>query len=224
MATLEHRAPVTPVEPEPDARSCRFGPVEIRYDARVLEPRPWTLEQSAWAVEVAQLAGPGPLLELCCGAGHIGLAAAFLSGRRLLQVDASAAACELARANADGAGLASQIEVLCGDLAEIELPTDVPVVIADPPYLPSAEVAAFPDDPVLAVDGGDDGLELIRSCLRTAERVLAPSGTLLLQVWGRAQADEVVRAVSTGLTSTEVRVFGPTRALMRFDAGVASHG
>ena len=231
MTTLQHLAP-EPAVPVGDTtppldrgeRRCRIGPLTIRWDPRVLEPRPWSFEQSRWAVEVARDAGPGPLVELCSGAGHIGLAAALLSGRRLVQVDASAAACELARLNAAAAGLAGSTEVVCGDLATAALPSGVPIVIADPPYLPSSEVDAFPDDPVLAVDGGDDGLELIRACVRTAERILAPSGTLLLQVWGEAQAQEVEREVSTTLTPTDVRVFGPTRALMRFDADRRRHG
>ena len=231
MTALQHLAPdaALPVSdtlspPELGERRCRFGPLAIRWDARVLEPRPWTFEQSRWAVEVARDAGPGPLVELCSGAGHIGLAAALLSGRRLVQVDTSAAACELARLNAAAAGLAASTDVVCGDLATVALPSGVPVVIADPPYLPSSEVVAFPDDPVLAVDGGEDGLDLIRSCVRTAERVLAPSGTLLLQVWGEAQANEVERELATRLIPTDVRVFGPTRALMRFDGDRRRHG
>ncbi len=220
MTALQHLAPEPGAPaPEVEERVCQFGPMAIRYDARVLEPRLWTFEQSVWAADVARDAGPGPLLELCCGAGHIGLAAALMSGRQLLQVDASTAACDFARRNADAAGLSARTVVVCGDLAEVALPTAVPVVIADPPYLPSRAVAAFPDDPVFAVDGGEDGLDLIRSCLRTAERVLAPSGTLLLQVWGEDQAREVQRRVTTTLTPGEVRVFGPTRALMRYDAG-----
>ena len=52
----------------------RFGPVDIRHDDEVLEPRPWTIAQAEWASELPA----GPMLELGCGAGHIGLAAAAL--------------------------------------------------------------------------------------------------------------------------------------------------
>ena len=52
-----------------------FGPITVEADASVLTPRPWTLVQSAWAAELSPGAPAGPILELCCGAGHIGLAA-----------------------------------------------------------------------------------------------------------------------------------------------------
>ena len=78
-----------------------FGPIVVEYDDRVLVPRPWTLAQSAWAAELATGRGTGPILELYCGAGHIGLAAARLSGRSLVQVDDSAHACAWATRNAE---------------------------------------------------------------------------------------------------------------------------
>ena len=80
-----------------------FGHLEIAYDSRVLTPRPWTQAQSAWAGERLAALPPGDVLELCSGAGHIGLLAVSGTSRHLVQVDASAAACELARANAERA-------------------------------------------------------------------------------------------------------------------------
>ena len=68
-------------------RTTTFGGLRIAFDDRVLTPRPWTELQSRWAAEVATDAPAGRLLELCSGAGHIGLLAAMLSGRDLLAVD-----------------------------------------------------------------------------------------------------------------------------------------
>ena len=56
-------------------RTIAFGPLTIAYDALVLEPRQWTTIQSEWARELLATAPPGPVLELCTGAGHIGLLA-----------------------------------------------------------------------------------------------------------------------------------------------------
>src|SRR4051812_10156925 len=83
----------------------------IHYDHSVLEPRPWTAEQGRWAAELAAHAPAGRILELCGGAGHIGLVAPRRSGRRLVQVDADPAACRFARQNATVAGLGAQVEV-----------------------------------------------------------------------------------------------------------------
>ena len=87
-------------------RTMRFGSLQIRYDDRVLEPRPWTTAQSAWAAELIEQAPEGDVLELCTGAGHIGLLAIAGSDRRLVAVDASPTAAEHAADNAAAAGLA----------------------------------------------------------------------------------------------------------------------
>ena len=56
--------------------SATFGGLAIAYDARVLSPRTWTLHQSLWALELLEQLPDGPILELCAGAGQIGLAVA----------------------------------------------------------------------------------------------------------------------------------------------------
>lgn len=185
-------AAVHDAEDPSDLRTCRFGPVDITYDGRVLEPRPWTLAQSEWAAKLAVDLRPGPLLELCSGAGHIGLAAAVLADRPLVQVDASEPAVAQARANAAAAGVADRVEVRHGRLEEaVGADERFPLVLADPPYLPRRDVGLFPEDPVSAIDGGDDGLDLVRACLVVAARHLDPGGHLLLQVRGPAQVAEV---------------------------------
>src|SRR3954470_22156804 len=69
-----------------------FGDLPIEYDDRVLEPRAWTALQAEWAADLLEEAPPGPVLELCSGAGHIGLLAVSRQRRRLVCVDDSAAA------------------------------------------------------------------------------------------------------------------------------------
>ena len=71
----------------------RFGGLDIAYDATVLEPRGWTLAQSVVALDLEPALPPGAVLELCSGAGHIGLVvAAILVAvlRRRLEDDATA--------------------------------------------------------------------------------------------------------------------------------------
>src|SRR5436305_11347307 len=143
-----------------------FGVLEVAFDGHVLRPRPWTAMQSHWAADVARVASPGPILELCCGAGHIGLLAAVLSGRRLVQVDSDPSACRLARVNAERAGVHDRVDIRCDDIASaLRSIEQFPLIIADPPYVPSAEVATFPDDPPSAIDGGQTGLDVIARCL-----------------------------------------------------------
>jgi release factor glutamine methyltransferase len=195
-------------------RRCRFGPLEIEFDERVLTPRPWTVAQSEWAAELAAGAPEGPLLELCAGAGQIGLLAARSSGRRLVQVEADPVAAGYAADTAERAGLAALVEIRCGRL-ETALGEDerFPLVLADPPYLRSADTGRWPEDPLTAIDGGPDGLAVTRSCLDVAARCLTARGALLLQVAGPAQADLVAELAGAAFRAEEVRVTDAERAV-----------
>ena len=175
------------------SRTVRFGPLDIAYDEQVLEPRAWTLAQSEWAADLLTSCDDGPLLELCSGAGQIGLAAAALSGRPAVLVDASAAACTFARANAASAGLADRVDVRHAAMTEALRPAErFPLVLADPPYIPSAHTGVFPEDPLTAIDGGDDGLDLARLCLEVGARHLEAGGHLLVQLRDPEQAEQLV--------------------------------
>lgn len=179
-----------------------FGPVVVAHDAGVLTPRPWTLAQARWAAAILEHAAAGRVLELGSGAGHIGLAAAAWSGRELVQVDACPRACELARRNARAAGVETVIRN-----AEVSSALDpserFAMIIADPPYVPSIQVEDFPKDPRHSIDGGPDGLDVARECVRVAERHLQPGGRLLVQLWNAAQAKSMAAEI---LQSSPLRV------------------
>jgi release factor glutamine methyltransferase len=196
-----------------------FGPVTVLFDERVLVPRPWTLLQSRWAAELAATSSDGPVLELCAGAGQIGLAAAVLADRRLVQVEADPAAAEYAVRNAERAGRSDRVEVRQAPLeSAVHADERFPIVLADPPDLPSADLARWPEDPPLAIDGGADGMTVVRSCLRVVADHLTDDGHLLLQVAGDAQAAAVVALLAStpelGLRHRETRRHDPERAVM----------
>jgi methylase of polypeptide subunit release factors len=197
-------------------RCTAFGPLTIGYDESVLAPRPWTYMQSTRAAGHLEHAPDGPIVELHCGAGHIGQATAALSGRTLVQIDDSSAACAWALRNARRNGL--DVAVVQADITSSPLRAGRgALVLADPPYVPSAETQRFPDDPAHAIDGGDDGLEGFRTCLPSASRVLRAGGMVVLQVRGAEQADEVATLASSmalGLQPVDVIATSPTRALL----------
>jgi release factor glutamine methyltransferase len=196
-----------------------FGDLTVRHGPSVLEPRPWTTLQSEWAAEVSPSAPEGAILELCSGAGHIGLLAARLSGRALVQVDVNPEACADAERNAAVAGLADRVEVRCTSLAEVVgWGQRYPVVIADPPYIATEGVPRFPEDPVLAIDGGRDGLEVARLCTEVIVRCLEPGGFALLQLGSPEQVDAMARVAEPELTLADRRTAGPTRWVALFTA------
>jgi methylase of polypeptide subunit release factors len=182
-----------------------FGSLEISYDEEILRPRPWTAQQSRWAAELLVTAPAGPVLELCAGAGQIGLLTISLRSRPLVCVDSSARACAHARHNAAAAGLADLVEVRQQRLEDAAGPGErFALVLADPPWVPSAEIGRFPDDPPQAIDGGPDGLDLARICLRVADSQLLPGAPVLLQLGGRDQVSALAAGLA-GLRVEEVR-------------------
>lgn len=182
-----------------------FGRLRIAFDARVLRPRAWTADQSRWVAELLPAAPEGVVLELCSGAGQIGLLAVADSERRLTCVDLSPVACEYARRNAAAAGMTDRVEVREGAMdAVLRDDERFAVVVADPPWVRRAEIGRYPEDPTLAIDGGDDGLDVARLCLEVAGRHLLPCGMVVLQVGTVEQVERLSEAM-TGFAVTEVR-------------------
>jgi methylase of polypeptide subunit release factors len=206
-----------------------FGHLPITFDHRVLRPRPWTVAQSRWAAELLQtMPGPSLALELCAGAGHIGLLALAMADAlpiRLVTVDVNPAACAFTRRNAEAAGLGERVEVREGPIDAVLSPEErFDLVIADPPWVTSSMTGRFPDDPLTAIDGGADGLEVVRSCLDACDRHLVPGGAVVFQLGSAGQALRVqdhLRATESKLSAREVRPFGAHGVLMRLSAGAA---
>lgn len=190
------------------ARTTVFGDLEIDHDDRVLEPRPWTALQSRWAAELLEQTTGARILELCAGAGHIGLLAASLSGASLVCVDLNPVACDFARSNAERAGLLDRVEVHCVSLEQTHdaVATPFDLVIADPPWVPREDIGRFPEDPELAIDGGHDGLDVARACLRHARDAVAPGAAILLQLGTSSQAETLTHeATELGWRAGELR-------------------
>ena len=170
-----------------------FGRLRIDFDDRVLRPRAWTTAQADWAAELIAHAPAGSVLELCSGAGHIGLLAVAGNDRRLVCVDANPVACFYARSNAAAGGLADRVEVREGRLeTALEDHERFAVVIADPPWVPRSRTTEFPEDPLSAIDGGDDGLDVARACVAAITHHLAPGGTAVLQLGTTGQAEALL--------------------------------
>lgn len=213
------QSPGADQQPSGPVRRMRFGPVTISFDSQVLEPRPWTVEQSRWAAAAASTVPDGPILELCAGAGQIGLVTALLTGRRIVQGDADARACRWATANARAAGLGDRVEVRTAALDAIARPGErFGLIIADPPYIPSHEVDGHAADPAHAIDGGEDGLDVARRCLTVAADHLLAGGLMSIQLGGTAQAGALLASLTEtrGVVLHEdgLRAWGPDRAVL----------
>lgn len=162
-----------------------FWSIELKVSPEVLVPRPDT----ETLVEAALEVGPGEsVLDLCTGSGCVAIALA--SERPKAEFDAtdiSPAACEIARANADRQGLGERITVHEGDLfAAVPDGKTYATIVSNPPYVTTGEIptlsAEVRNEPALALDGGRDGLDIIRRILENAPRHLKPGGNLLIEL------------------------------------------
>jgi len=184
VAQRERGAPVAYVTGEAGFCGRMFG-----VDARVLVPRPETEIAVEWAVRHLRAIGRenGSAADIGTGSGAIAVTlAAELPGLNVYASDVSADALAVARRNAARNDVFQHVTFLHGDLAAPLLayaPFDC--VVANLPYVPSAECAAAPDpvsfEPLLARDGGSDGLELYRRLVRELPRLVAPRGIVLLE-------------------------------------------
>lgn len=167
-----------------------FG-LDLVVDDRVLVPRPETetlVEQALQ--EIGRLAERGLncpwVIDVGTGSGAIALAVAANSRVNVVASDVSGAALEVARANARALGLTDRVSFVRGDL--LRWSTAQPdLVMANLPYLPSGRIdSLMPEvalrEPSLALDGGIDGLALIRQLVDQAGGGMAPRGVLLLEM------------------------------------------
>jgi release factor glutamine methyltransferase len=202
--------------PTREVESIRFGDLTIRFDERVLRPRPWTEAQSRWAAALLDVLPPGSVLELCTGAGQIGLAAVARPRRRLVCVDIDPVASKYAVLNARAAGLAERVEVRTAPMADaVDADEEFVLVIADPPWVTSDGTSRYPEDPLTAIDGGTDGLRVARDCVDVIGRHLATDGEALLQLASESQVTVLGAEIAyAGLRVVETR---------RYDGGVVAH-
>jgi release factor glutamine methyltransferase len=172
-----------------------FHGLALRVDRRVLVPRPDTETLVEAALERTRGAHLyGEALDLCTGSGCVAIA--FARRRptwRVTGADVSPDALAVARDNAARLGTAWGVHFVQGDL-DAALPPDArfDLVTANPPYIPTGDLAGLPPDvrdhePRLALDGGPDGLDVVRRTVGAAGRRLRDGGLCAIEI-GHDQA------------------------------------
>lgn len=178
---------------------AEFLGLRLVVEPGVFVPRPRTGFLIGQAVALARdLPGTPVVLDLCCGTGAMGaaLAAGLARPVELHAADRDPAAVRCARRNLPGG------HVYEGDLYEplpATLKGRIDLLVVSPPYVPSASVGLLPPEarlyePLAALDGGEDGLDVVRRVIAGAPEWLAPGGHLLIETSER-QAAETARAV-----------------------------
>ena len=221
-ALVERRAAGEPLEQV--VGWAEFAGLRIIVDPGVFVPR----RRSEFLVEVAvglalPRAGGGRapvIIDLCCGTGALGLAvAAGLAGRAELHaadLDPAAVACARRNLEPSASGDARREppmtglkgHVYVGDLFEAlpgELRGRADILICNAPYVPTGDIAFLPaeardHEPLVALDGGLDGLAILRRAAAGAPDWLAPGGTLLVETSDRQAPEMAAVLTAAGLS------------------------
>ncbi|MDX2015300.1 MAG: peptide chain release factor N(5)-glutamine methyltransferase [Myxococcaceae bacterium] len=179
-------------------------------DARVLIPRSETELLVEAGLAVLPKDGPARVLDVCTGSGCIAVSiAAERPHASVWACDVSGDALEVANKNAEALAVSSRVTFFQGSLLE-PVPADArfDLIVSNPPYIPTKELAGLDAEvrrePHLALDGGDDGLAVIRPLVAAAAPRLNPGGWLALEIAEDQGAR--VKAVLEGAGLREVRV------------------
>lgn len=196
--TTPATTPARPASPPP-ARSWVASDTMVSLATHDHENQEEAPDSEPDMAGISPVTGP-VIVDLCCGTGALGLAtAAALPSAELHAADLDPAAVACARRNVEPAGG----RVYQGDLfapLPARLRGRADIVICNAPYVPTAEIAFMPPEARdhearVALDGGDDGLAVLRRACAQAPRWLAPGGVLLVETSER-QAGAMAKAMT----------------------------
>ena len=172
-------------------------------DARVLIPRSETELLVEAVLHDVKKDAPSRVLDVCTGSGCIAVTiAAERPQASVWATDLMENALEVARSNAEALGAGARVTFMQGDLfAAVPLGPTFDVIVSNPPYVKTSELATLQkevrQEPRVALDGGADGLDLIRRIAADALPRLKPGGLLALEIGedqGPATAELLTRA------------------------------
>lgn len=129
----------------------------------------------------------GPILDLCTGSGCLAvLAGLSFSDARVDAVDISPLALQVAEMNVEKYQLQSQVRLIQSDLFQALAAQKYDLIISNPPYVDREDLSMMPaeysHEPMLALEAGEDGLQIVRRILLEAAQYLNPEGILIVEV------------------------------------------
>jgi len=195
-----------------------FWSINFKVDPRVLIPRPETellVEESLRRLSEKTFEQNPSVLEIGTGSGAIAIALAKeVTHIFLVATDISRDALVLAKENAKSAGVQDRIQLVSGDLLGPFQPSEetkaFDLILSNPPYIVRSEIGSLAKEvrdyePVIALDGGRDGLEFYRRLVSQAPSSLREGGWLLLEV-GQGQAQWVAKQIQESGTFLEPQI------------------
>ncbi len=188
-----------------------FHGLRLTVTPAVLIPRPETEGLVEWALEILRDQPAASVADIGTGSGAIACALAkSLPALRVVGVERSLSALSVALLNVRALGLYGRVKLLAGDLLAPFGPARFDLVIVNPPYVPSGVVASLPPEvsgfePREALDGGPDGMAVIRQIIGGTPSVLKRRGWLMMEM-GEEQAGQLASLMAAeGFTAIQAR-------------------
>lgn len=175
-----------------------FMSLSFYVDERVLIPRNDTEILVEKAIDIIERSQKEKIemLDLCCGSGCIGISLAYeCPNTRVTLSDISSQALQVAKINIEKYDLSHRTDLIRSDLFENIPPKKFDIITANPPYITSNELTGLEKDilnfePLLALSGGDDGLDFYKQILKKAADYLSSKGYLIFEI-GYLQGKQV---------------------------------
>jgi len=180
-----------------------FYSLDFYVDPRVLIPRPESELLVEKALDLAQ--SRAKIAEVGTGCGAIAISLALnLPQAEIYATDISAPALKIALVNCQKHGVVNRVHLLQGDMLD-PLPEAVDLIVANLPYVKESELPATNFEPVLALDGGADGLQKIHQLCSQVSYKLHPEGCLLLEI-GQGQRKAIITLLDNFFPGAKIEV------------------
>ena len=178
-------------------REAFLGEHRFYVDERVIIPRSYFLE--LLPEQIPQWLPPGKpvkrAVDVCTGSGCLAILLAHqFADAKVDAIELSPDAMAVAKFNVAMHGLGKRVKLFHSDVFDAVPQVKYDLILSNPPYVPTRELRGLPEEfkqePAMALDGGKDGLDIIRKLLRQARERLQPHGIVVLEVGGlRAAMD-----------------------------------
>lgn len=178
----------------------------FKVSSKVLIPR----FDTEVIVQAVCATGAQSIVDWCTGSGCIGISVALDNpSARVLLLDISKQACQIAACNIQTHGVGQRVAVINADCRSTWPVTSVDCIVANPPYIPSGDphmLDLIGQEPVLALDGGVDGMDFVNLFIRQATAYLNKGGYLVLEC-GYDQQEVVNAAVDKNIWSSSENLY-----------------
>ena len=177
-----------------------FMKLMFYVDENVLIPRPDTEVLVEEVIKLAKSMNAKKILDLCTGSGAIAVSLAkYIEGSQITATDISRKALSIAKLNATNNNVEDRITFISSDLFQNISEEKYDIIVSNPPYIKRKVIKTLDEEvkrePIIALDGGNDGLDFYKKIIGNAYQYLKYKGYLCLEI-GYDQKDEVIDLIN----------------------------